>query len=174
MKALSTFDIHIYRLSDKKHAFNFVVNDAFFHSFPESLVQRAQVNVDLVLEKSATMLALQFSMQGTIELTCDRSLENFDFVLKTQNRLILKLGEENQVLTDEIEVIHRDTQTINVAQYIYEFILLQVPMKKLHPKFENGGNNEGDLLIYTSAKEDDTKQEPDPRWEILKKLKTEE
>jgi uncharacterized metal-binding protein YceD (DUF177 family) len=87
----------------------------------------------------------------------------------------------NEEMSDEIIMIHRDTATLELGQYMYEFIALAVPMKKLHPKFqeteedEDEENPEG-KIVYTSSDssgddKDDDNNGIDPRWDILKKLK---
>jgi uncharacterized metal-binding protein YceD (DUF177 family) len=76
-------------------------------------------------------------------------------------------------------VIHRDTDSLELGQYIYEFIALEIPMKRLHPRY--AGEPEDDdaegRIIYSSGdpsteNDSDTNNEDiDPRWEQLKKLK---
>jgi uncharacterized metal-binding protein YceD (DUF177 family) len=67
-----------------------------------------------------------------------------------------------------------------VAQYIYEFIGLAVPMKKIHPRLaaEQYEETEEGILVYRSAGEADGAEgddesegdDVDPRWQILKNL----
>jgi uncharacterized metal-binding protein YceD (DUF177 family) len=77
-----------------------------------------------------------------------------------------------------------ETQYINVAQHLYDYIGLAIPMKKLHPRFvEEDQEREDDpeaegLLIYSTGSEgeededDDDEDGPlDPRFAALKKLK---
>ncbi len=91
--------------------------------------------------------------------------------------MLFKYGEVNEEVSAEIIIIHRDTATLDIGQYIYEFIVLAVPIKKLHPKFEadevNEEENQTGKIVYSSKKPDEIKEEDniDPRWNILKKLK---
>ena len=65
-------------------------------------------------------------------------------------------------------------EKINIGEFIYEFITLAVPLKKLHPRFEDELEEDDEPeMIYTSQDEEETddSQETDPRWEALKKLK---
>jgi uncharacterized protein len=98
------------------------------------------------------MIQLFFHIIGTVELICDRTLEPFDFLLDIHQKLILKYGEEDEELTDEIAIISKNTQQINIAQYVYEFIGLAIPMKKLHPSLaqEEYQENEEGILVYSS------------------------
>jgi len=177
VKDLKDFDIDIIGLKDKTYEFDFEGDSSFFALFEHSLVQKGNFKANLILDKSATMMQLYFRITGSIELICDRSLEPFDFPLTIEEKHILKFGDENEELTDEIEIISRHTATINVAQYIYEYIVLAIPMKKIHPKFESQvyEENEEGLLVYRSKTEgtepDETdEQNIDPRWEALRKL----
>ena len=49
--------------------------------------------------------------------------------------MILKFSDHNEEITEELMLIDRNTQYINVAQDIFDFIGLQIPIKKLHPRF---------------------------------------
>ena len=156
MKTAREFDIEIFKLSNKKHEFSYDLNSSFFADFENSLIENGKLHVDLKLEKSETLMIAEFYIKGFVELICDRTLETFDFEIDNNYKLIFKFGDEFVELTDEIISIPRDTQKINVAQYIYEFIGLSVPMKKLHPRFkdsiEEGPADEETLLIYSTTR----------------------
>jgi uncharacterized metal-binding protein YceD (DUF177 family) len=77
-----------------------------------------------------------------------------------------------------------ETQYLNIAQHLYDYIGLAIPMKKLHPRFveedqarEEEADTEG-LLIYSTGSEADENEDDDdedgpvdPRFAALKKLK---
>jgi uncharacterized metal-binding protein YceD (DUF177 family) len=87
-------------------------------------------------------------------------------------------------------MITRDTPAINVAQLIYEFILLALPAKKIHPDYVNELDDEdfegeGGLVYLDGENEDEDEEDQseekteqnkpvDPRWEQLFKLKNKE
>jgi uncharacterized metal-binding protein YceD (DUF177 family) len=123
---------------------------------------------------------MTIKVKGSVELICDRSLEEFDFPIDTENRILFKFGDHNEEVSDEIIIIDRNTQRLNVAQHIYDFISLAIPMKKIHPRFQEDTEDEEDdetevKLIYSSAEIEeefkDEKEDIDPRWELLKNLK---
>ena len=88
---------------------------------------------------------------------------------------MFKYGEVEEEMTDEIMVIHQDKASLNLGQYLYEYIALALPMKRIHPKFQEQEDEEDDdetegRIIYTS--EEEKKDDAiDPRWDVLKKLK---
>ena len=178
MKASRKYDIDIINLSNETHDYEYVIDSSFFQGFEGSYIEKGNLNVKVALTKSETLLMSSFHIDGIVGLICDRSLEPFDYEIKTSNNLIFKYGDDYVELTDEIVTIPHNAQKINVAQYIYEFIGLAVPMKKLHPKFkkEEDEFEEADtILIYSTTSEtegeEEDKDEIDPRWDILNKLK---
>ena len=169
------FNIDIYKLSNQEHDFEFAFDDQFFEEFEDSIVEKGTGKVQLVLNKSDTMMKLHFDIKGEVELECDRSLEKFAYPIDTSRDLILKYGDEWQELSDEIIVIPRDSERINIAQFVYEFIGLAIPMKKLHPKFSSEEQNDEPEIVYSSQDQDEGQENNegsiDPRWSKLKKLK---
>jgi uncharacterized protein len=182
MKARRLFNIDILQLSIGSHQYEFDIESSFFENFEDSFIEKGKLKAIVTLDKSETLLQADFAINGYVELVCDRSLENFDYPISTQNHLIFKYGSEFSELTDEIITIPRDTPSLNMAQYIYEFIGLAIPMKKLHPKFQTEEEDEKEdetegILIYTTIKEGEEEIEDpadgslDPRWEILNNIK---
>ena len=169
-RVYKTFNIDIYKLSFKKHEYQFIWNDGLFTIEESSLVQKGQGECQLVLDKSETMITLDFKISGTVELTCDRSLEPFDHKIELDEHLILKLGDDNEELGDDIAMINRDTQQLNIAEYLYQYINLSIPIKRLHPDLINE-DDEGIVFVTETAPEENKNNEDDPRWAALKKLK---
>ena len=179
MNRLNAYNIDIFKLSNSTHAYNFKVDNAFFEAFEDSEVSHGQLTAIVKLNKSETMIEVNIQITGSVELTCDRSLETYDYPLDTSNNIIFKYGDDWEELSDEIITIPRGEQRINVSQYIYEFIGLAIPMKRLHPKFEQSESDDDETieLVYSSFEEDEdesntsTEQDIDPRWEKLKGIK---
>ncbi|MCS6821130.1 MAG: DUF177 domain-containing protein [Microscillaceae bacterium] len=179
-KELEAYNIQIAALQNKQYQFEFEIQDKFFNLFEYAPVQKGNLVAQIDLDKSNQMLQLYFTIKGKVSLTCDRSLEEFDYPIELiKQRIIFKLGNRNEVISHEIEMIDASTSVINVAQYIYEFIILEIPIKKLHPRFHieppptSVLDAEGNLLVYSTHLNEQV-EEPDiidPRWEALKKLK---
>lgn len=172
MNVLNGFTIDIYKLADGLHNYQFKIGNSFFEAIEDSFVDKGDGTVDIELKKNDSFIKLDFNINMVVELICDRSLDLFDFEINASHQMIFKYGEEEQEIDDEVIVITRNRQRIDVSQYIYEFIGIEIPMKKLHPRYvETDGEDE---LVYSSkAPEQETKEEKpvDPRWEKLKGLK---
>lgn len=177
MRARKKYDIHIYKLSNGVHEYQFEIGKEFFEMFDGDLVENGQLNAVVSLNKSDSMIQVDFNIEGSLELECDRSLEKFDFPIRIDQNMIYKYGEEDKELSEDVFVIEKNTQTLNVAGIMYEFIGLEIPMKKLHPKFQEEEDEDDESegsMIYTSEAEEDIEQKEediDPRWAALKNLK---
>jgi uncharacterized protein len=170
VKDLKVYDIDIQSLKNEDYAYEYSVGDKFFSLFEYSLIDKGEFSVKLNLKKRETFIQLDFDIQGTTELTCDRSLRTFHCPISCKQSMVLKFGQDYDVLSEEMEVIPMDAQKINTASYIYEFINVSLPMKRLHPDLEG----EEDPMFFSTGdiQEDDTENDTtDPRWDILKKLK---
>ena len=132
---LNTFKIDIFRLENKQYLHEFEGNNDFFEALDQELIQKGNFKAIVVLNKNETMIQMMYKITGSVELTCDRSLDLFDFPVDITQKMILKFSDHNEEITEELVLIDRNTQYINVAQDIFDFIGLQIPIKKLHPRF---------------------------------------
>lgn len=174
MSKLKDFDIHILKLSDNIHEFEFQIDDSFFQMFDNALLEKGSLEAKVAVDKTSARLEFTFDIHGTIELICDRSLEPFKKTIASENTILFKFSDTYAELSDDVYQIPHGEHKINVAQFIYEFISLEIPMRKLHPKFDldEFEDEEDDDFIYTSGEaEEDIKEETiDPRWNELNKL----
>ena len=173
MTILEDFAIDIYKLANKVYTYQFDIGDSFFEHFGQLLVESGKLKAIVTLDKQETLITINFDITGTVALVCDRSLEPFDYPIDIQERMLYQYGEVEDQLTDEIAIITERTQQINVAQPLYEFIGLAVPMKRLHPKYadEEDVFTEGEIVFSSDTPTSDADEEVDPRWQALKKFK---
>ena len=175
---MGAYGVNIVGLSNKVHDFEYEIGDKFFKEYGTDLVEKGSFHVNVALNKHETFIEADFKINGKAVLICDRSLDPFDFPIQSHHNMVFKFGDSDQEMSDEIVMIHRDTATLELGQYIYEFIALAIPMKKLHPRFQNEAEEDDDTegkIVYSSEKNTDSDKgdddEIDPRWNILKKLK---
>ncbi|MFC6999252.1 YceD family protein [Rufibacter roseus] len=183
MKEIKKYDINLVKLGNKSHVYEFDLDNRFFELFDQELIQGGNLKADVTLDKSELLLQFNFHIKGNVTLNCDRSLEDFDYPMDVYQTLLVRYGQEDLELDVNVLQIVPETQYINVAQHLYDYIGLAVPMKKLHPRFveedkelEEDPEAEG-LLIYSTGpvdedEDDDDEDGPvDPRFAALKNLK---
>ena len=174
MNYLSQYTLPFSGLSEGKHQFDFTVGDRFFAEFETSEVEKGELMIQVELEKRSTHLSLTFSIKGTVELICDRCLENFVYPVESNRKLLVKFSEKQ--FEDEAELIylHPNDFQVEVAQYIYEFVILSLPIRRIHPDGENGESKCDPVMIKKLEElrhHSNTLDEPDdPRWNELRKF----
>ena len=166
------FIINFGSLAAGEHEFEFEVKDSFFKRFENSIIEKGAVNVLVVLEKKDKMLLLDFTMEGTVTVQCDRCLENLDIDIEGYNELIVKIGEEKEELSEKVVVISSKEYEIDVAQYIYEFITLMIPMRNVHDENESGQKCDPEILkeLEKHITHESPEAPSDPRWDALKNI----
>ena len=166
MKALKEYVIPFVGLKEGEHDYAFDIDAKFFESFDNSEIIKADVHVDILLEKQERMLIFNFKTNGNIVIPCDRCLADLVAPVKGDDRLIVKFGQEYEEESDEVIVIPEKESHIDLSNFIYEFIMLKLPIQRVHPEGEGLCDEE------VIEKLDEHKEaEIDPRWEALKQLK---
>ena len=133
MVALEAFDVDIVQPSG---ILTYELEAAFFGLFENSLLERGKLTAKVRVNKPPTNIQLLFSIKGGVELVCDRSLEPFDYPIQLEKKVDFKLGHEHKELDENLYMIEQHAPTINIAQHLYDFVSLAIPMKKIHPKLE--------------------------------------
>ena len=176
MKSLQQYSIPYTGLKLGVHQFEFVVDDTFFSEFEYSLVKSGNLMVELELEKQETMLILQFHISGIMKLGCDVCLADYPYTVEIKERQIAKFTKEEDLEddTEEIIVLTKNENEINVASLIYEYINLAAPYIS---RCDDEGNTEWcdnemiERLDQLSGKPKEETKDVDPRWEALKNIK---
>lgn len=177
MKPLKEFTIPFVGLKIGKHHFEYKIEKTFFEYFEYEEFNDVNVNVDLVLDKKTTLLELDFKISGFVNVNCDLTNEPFDQPIKNEFDLVVKFGDEYNDEFVDILIVPHGTYEISIQQYIYELIVLSVPLKRIHPGVKDG-TLDSDILkkleeLSPKLKEEkETEEETDPRWNTLKKLLT--
>ncbi|WP_179021393.1 YceD family protein [Winogradskyella forsetii] len=177
MKALKSYTIPFVGLKIGEHHFDFQIDNTFFEHFEYDEFNAVDVKIDLKFEKKSTLLELHFSAEGLVNIDCDITNEPYDQSISDSFKLVVKFGNEYNDDNEDILIVPHGEYEINVAQYIYELIVLAVPVKRVHPGIEDG-TLQSDILskLEELSPNEDIKtkssEDIDPRWNNLKKLLT--
>ncbi len=194
MAKLSQYKIDLKNLPDGVNTYSYELNQKFFDAIDHEEVRKGNVSVELTVRKTVGAFEFMFNLIGKIQIPCNRCLDEMNQEIDTHNRLIVKLGAEYSEESDEIVVIPEDEGGINIAWYLFEFIVLDIPIKHVH---EPGKCNKVMTSQYRKHKavstteddddeidgfdedveeeidevsKDDSSKDSDPRWDTLKQL----
>ncbi|TDE00115.1 YceD family protein [Flavobacterium sandaracinum] len=178
MKNTKEYLIPFIGLKLGKHHFEYQISNAFFEIFDYTEYQDSNIKVNVVLEKKSTLLELSFKHKGVVNVPCDLTSEDFDLPIKGAMKLIVRFGEEFNNENEALLILPHGEFEIDIVQYIYEMIVLSVPLKRVHPGIKDGSLKTEALtklneLTVKEIKEENTEEENiDPRWDKLKQLLT--
>lgn len=162
------------RLENGKHSFNYTVSDDFFKHFEEGAAESGDLDVNVVLEKGPMVMTLTFTIEGEIDVPCDRCLDLINFEIETEKKLIVKFGAETTDISDvdEIMVLSENETQLDLSQHIFEFINLSIPYRVTHAEHSDEDCNPemiAKLESYLINNDDTNENEAtDPRWDALK------
>jgi uncharacterized metal-binding protein YceD (DUF177 family) len=172
MTGLNPFVINFAVLKRGKHSFSFVIDIKFFEGFDYFDFKSVELETKFELEKQERMLHLFFETTGKISVPCDLSMEYFEMPVLSNFNLAVKFGKIYSDESDEILILPYGSHQIDISHYIYEMVVLSVPLRKIHPGIKDGSLNSEILerLKLLEPKEKKMPSESDPRWDKLKDL----
>lgn len=187
MGKFELYNIDLKNLTPGVHEFDYHLENKFFLDIDGDQVQKGKVNVRLTVKKTSMMFEMDFHIEGVVIVSCDRCLDDMEQPVESDNRLVVKFGKEYSEENDEIVIIPEEEGKINIAWFLYEFIVLSIPMKhvhapgkcnkamvgKLNKHLRVASDDDGwgaDLDDTLAEVDEEVSQEIDPRWNDLKKI----
>ena len=159
-----------------KHSFSIDCDNRFFELAEIPDLHEGMLKLQIEMEISEKMIQLDFQFKGYVMLPCDRCLDPVKVDLDFSEHLLVKLvpllGEMRE--EEDMWIVDENEYELDVFHFVYESIMLALPIQVVHPDDENGNSTcNPDILKKlqehsSEAKKDD---EIDPRWEALKNIK---
>jgi len=175
VKYLRQYRIPFSGLASGRHDFEYTVDDRFFDCYAHSLVKKGSLEARVALQKQENMLIVRFDVAGSVRLTCETCLADFDAPLSFSERTLVKFTEENwEDSTEEVLALPRTAHELDIAGLLYEFINVRVPYYPKCPEQGAGGiacDPEMLARLAGAHEAEHSDEQADPRWEALEKLK---
>ena len=165
-KFINQYNINLKSLSEKDDfSFDFS-SELFLYYDKENDLKTPNGTCDIQINKRDGLIEMYFNIIGNVNLNCDRSLKEFNFKINKKKKIIIKFEKIDEEINEEIVFVKQNTDIINVSKFIYEFFLLSIPLKRIHPSLVNENNIDNFVFSTKKKKENNI----DPRFEKLKKL----
>lgn len=153
------------------HEFDFQITDSFFEVFEYSRTQKANIVLKVLLNKAESMLQLEFFFKGSVHVSCDSCGEDLDYPLDFHESLIVKFSDQEEEESAEVVFLPSASYEISVAQFIYEYVNLALPMRLTHEEDDEGNPICPIDVLEEFEDNNEPEEDVDPRWDALKKLK---
>lgn len=134
LRPIMDYAIHIGGVAAGKSEYEFEVKGELFREFGNTQVLDADIVVKAVLEKGSGWMNLVCAGSGTVVVECDRCLEELELPIAFESNLAIrpaKLGEEPEV-SDEFIVVDPSEAEVDIKQFIYDTICVNIPLKRVH------------------------------------------
>jgi len=180
MKHNREYEIAWQGLKPGPHTYIYDIDDRFMQEQEtENGFNNWDAKVTLVFDKHENFFMLHFDIDGSITVPCDRCGDEFKMRLWDEFNLIIKLaGEDADTIEEEDDIVFipRSETVIDMRKWLYEFLLLSVPLQHLHPEKADGTTdcNPQALDLLEQLREEEHEPEVNPIWKGLDAFKEEE
>lgn len=130
----------------------------------------SDLHVEADLQVHRDRILAHLTVEGTAELTCDRTLRRYDQPLEGQYSVLFgpasMVGQEGDAF-DEVRALDPTDREIEITDVVRETLLLAIPQRTIAP----GAEEEEIDTSFGEPEETDEDEPIDPRWNKLKQLK---
>ena len=195
MGKFDLYKIPLKSLTAIKQEFTYVLNDKFFNDIDSEEFKKGNVNATVTVKKITGTFELAFVLEGIAKVPCDRCLDDVEVSVDYQGKIFVKFGKTYSEESDDIIIIPEEEGELNIAWFLYEFVALSLPMKRVHLPGKCNKTVSEKLRKHIATDEDDEnskdselgvgmmdegnfdkieEKETDPRWDKLKDIQIEE
>lgn len=136
MEVAQGYSIAFRGLKNGHHDFRFEVGKPLFDAFGNTEIRDCACEVSVGLERAETLLAFDVRITGHVVVACDRCLEDCRIPVDFEGRLMVRFSEEEHEYDGEVLWLVPGEDEVDLAQYIYESIVLSLPYQRVHPEGE--------------------------------------
>jgi uncharacterized metal-binding protein YceD (DUF177 family) len=187
MSKFELYNVVLKDINNETRVIEFELDDAYFKKIDSPEVQRGNVKAKVSVQKKLSTFDIQFVLDGSIIIPCDRCLDDMEQPIHYKEKLQVKFGDKFAE-EDEIVIVPESEGAINVAWFLYEFIVLNIPIKHVHATGECNKTMVVKLKKHITRQKDDTDEDnssldfdddddftteeiqTDPRWDGLQNI----
>lgn len=186
MSKFEQYNIRLKEIVNGTQVFEFDLNEEYFAKINSPEVKKGNVSAKVSVRKKIATYELAFQLEGIIKVPCNRCLDDMEQFIKHEEKIEVKFGN-NYAEENEIVIVPESEGCINIAWFLYEFIILNIPIKHVHPPGEcnksmidklrrhvaRQKDDSDDNELFDDMSDDDSIEEDmqiDPRWESLQNI----
>ena len=174
MKHNREFEIAWQGLKPGPHTYTYDIDDRFMQEREvDESFSNWDARITLVFDKHESFFMCHFDVDGNVTVPCDRCGDDFKLRLWDEFDLVIKLTGEDSVNEDEDDVVFipRSETVLDISGWLYEFLMLSVPLQHIHPDKEDGTSGCNPLALNLLDKLSEPAKPDNPLWKGLETLK---
>lgn len=170
------YDIAFVGLKPGLHEYQYEVDDKFFQEYKLADFSNCRARIKLTLEKNTSFMMLKFEVGGIVDVVCDRCGNSLGMDLWDEFNMVVKLVENPDEMnaTEEdpdIYYISRTESHLRIADWIFEFVTLSIPMQRSCKEEEIGGPQCNKEVLEMLKKMEDVTRGNNPLSQGLEKFR---
>lgn len=180
MKPKIDTNVQFSGLKPGKYTYAYTLDNTFFEGFENEELREGKVDFEVILERRERMLVFDFRFKGEVYTVCDRCLGEMVLPVEGEEQLCVKFSDTDTSEDENVTYLPEGAYQIDLAQWMYEYVAVRVPIQKVHPE----GQCNPEMLQYLSEEKSSeaagteeeeivrelSEGESDPRWDALKQL----
>jgi uncharacterized metal-binding protein YceD (DUF177 family) len=186
MSKFELYNVVLKDINSEIRVIEYELDDAYFKKIDSPEVQKGNVKAKVSVLRKLSTFELQFLLDGSIIIPCDRCLDDMEQPIHYKEKLQVKFGDKFAE-EDDIVIVPDSEGAINIAWFLYEFIVLNIPMKHVHAAGECNKTMVVKLRKHITRQKDDDDDDnsslefededftadevqTDPRWDGLQNI----
>ena len=171
------FEIAFVGLKPGIHNYEYRIDDKFFIHYGNQDFSNCNATVKLELDKKSGFMLLKFDIDGSVDVSCDRCGNPLTLKLWDEFKVMVKLVDNPDEMNEQeedpdVQYINRGESHLYLADWIYEFISLSIPLQKMCAPDEMGGSQcNQEVLAKLANAEVKSTNDTNPLWKGLEQFK---
>lgn len=175
----SAYKLHLKNMPAGRQQFEFTADSEFFSDMESSDIRSGLVKIVVDVDHKGDIYVMDFVCKGTVNIPCDRCLDDMEHVVDTTYHLTVKYGDDYNDESDDLLIIPESDNDLNVAYMIYDTVELTIPLRHVHPEGECNKEMAARLKRHSANSEEESADDEtesgqsegnDPRWDALRNL----
>lgn len=118
-----------------EESINYKIDDSFFTSIDNSLIKGGFFDASVKINMRCDGFDINLTIKGNAVIECNRCLEDMEQVIDANDTLKVRIGKEYEE-TDQYLFIPEDETEFDLRPFIYDTIVLNIPIVHVHPEGE--------------------------------------
>ena len=171
MDRLKSFKIGLHGLNKGVNNLSFKLDNGYFEAIEADDIREGLLDVTMQIDRKGSLFEVTYNVEGTVVVPCDICLDDMEQPVAGDNRLVVKFGKEYSE-DDDLVTIDEDEGVLDVSWFIYETIVLNIPIKHVHAPGKCNRDMMKALEAHSATRSDvEIEDSIDPRWSELLKIK---
>lgn len=115
---------------------SYLLDDEFIARGKAFELYGGEVEVVLNGTRAGEVFHVSFSLKGEVDTPCTRCEEPLRYPLSESFQMVIKLGEVYADDGDQELIVPRTSPTLELDDLLYNFLVLSLPLRRVHPDGE--------------------------------------